>query len=272
MRIPASLVLAVVSLALVGCGHVRATAGQPSPVVLPSITSVAATSSDPAEAAAKAESDGQFSLVVFDRATGQVVASHNPRARYPTESVVKLLIAVSALQTGVDPGVVASMLTRSDDEIANQLWTKLGNIAIVYRAIKLMGLSDTAAPDDPGRWGDTETTADDLVKVYQYLLDKAPTTTRDVILKALSSATRYAADGFDQYFGIPDALGDQQWAVKQGWACCRPDRVAHTTGLIGDGQRYIVVALSSHDASTTWDDVTDELTRAVQAAVAALNP
>ncbi|WP_345033224.1 hypothetical protein [Kutzneria kofuensis] len=34
MRIPASLVLAVVSLELVGCGHVRATSSQPSPVVV----------------------------------------------------------------------------------------------------------------------------------------------------------------------------------------------------------------------------------------------
>jgi hypothetical protein len=82
MRIPASLVLVVASLALVGCGHVRATtAASPSPV--PSITSVASTSSsvaptsdsvtDPGEEAAQAESDGQFSVVVFDRETGQVV-------------------------------------------------------------------------------------------------------------------------------------------------------------------------------------------------------
>ncbi|WP_211769209.1 hypothetical protein [Kutzneria sp. CA-103260] len=267
MRIPASLVLAVVSLALVGCGHVRATGGQPSPVVL---SSTAATSGPPADAAARAEPDGEFSLLVFDRVNGQVMASRNPTTPYPAESVVKLLIAVSALQSGADAGVVASMLMRSDDEIANQLWKKYGDTAIVHRAIKVMGLSGTVAPADPGRWGDTQITAEDLVKVYQYLLDKAPATIRDVILKALSSATRYAADGFDQYFGIPDALGDQAWAVKQGWACCRPDRVAHTTGLLGDQQRYIVVALSSHDASTTWDEVTGELTKAVQAAVTGL--
>jgi hypothetical protein len=264
MRIPASLVLAVVSLALVGCGHVRATGGQPSPVA------VSSTSASPGDAAAQAESDGEFSLVVFDRQNGQVVASHNPTTPYPAESVVKLLIAVSALQDGVDPGVVTSMLARSDDEIANALWTKLGNTAIVYRAIKVMGLPGVVAPVDPGRWGDTQVTANDLVRVYQYLLDRAPAEIRDVILKALST-TRYGADGFDQYFGIPDALGDQPWAVKQGWACCRPDRVVHTTGLIGDQQRYILVALSSHDASSSWDQVTDELTNAVKAAVARLD-
>ncbi|MFI9379894.1 hypothetical protein [Kutzneria sp. NPDC052558] len=270
MRIPASLVVAAVSLALVGCGHVRATAGQPSPVALPTVSSTTPTSASPGDAAAQAEADGQFSLLVFDRVTGQVVASHDPSTPYPAESVVKLLIAVSALQGGADAGVVASMLSRSDDEIANQLWTRYGNVGIVAQAIKLMGLTETEAPDDPGRWGDTQVTAEDLLKVYRYLLDKASSGIREVILKALSNATEYAADGFDQYFGIPDALAGEPWAVKQGWACCRPDRVVHTTGLIGDQRRYILIALSAHDSSATWDEVTDELTEAVRAAVARL--
>lgn len=274
MRIPAVLVLVVASLALVSCAHVSVTgASQPSPI--PLITSVAATSSsppEPGELAAQAEPDGQFSLVVFDRDTGQVVASHNPSTPYPAESVIKLLIAVTALQSGTDETVVAEMLMRSDDDIADRLWTKYGGIGIVTRAAEIIGLTDTVAPVDAGRWGDTQTTADDLVKVYQYILGQAPTFVRDVILKALSSTTEYAADGFDQHFGIPDAAGKQPWAVKQGWACCKPDRVVHTTGLVGDQQRYIVVALSSHDASTTWDDVTGELTAAVRSALASLKP
>ena len=280
MRIPASLVLAVASLALVGCGHVRATtAAQPSPA--PSITSVASTSSsvaptgdsvaDPGEEAARAEPDGQFSLVVFDRETSQVVASHNPSTAYPAESVVKLLIAVTALQSGADQSIVAQMLMRSDDEIADQLWTKYGELTIVLRAMKLMNLTDTVPPDDPGRWGDTQTTATDLVKVYRYIFDQATLDVRAVILKSLSGATEYAADGFDQYFGIPDAAGSTTWAVKQGWACCKPDRVLHTTGMVGDQQRYIVVALSSHDASTTWDQASGELTRAMQSLLGSLH-
>ena len=68
----------------------------------------------------------------------------------------------------------------------------------------------------------------------------------------------------------PDAAGDRPWAVKQGWGCCSPDRVLHTTGIVGDRQRYIVAALSSHDRPTTWEQVTGELTEAVRVALDAL--
>lgn len=77
MRIPASVVLAVAALALVGCGHVRAAGSQPSPVVFtapPPIRSVAVTSTSDTvlgSAPGSPEADGRFSLVVFDRTTGQ---------------------------------------------------------------------------------------------------------------------------------------------------------------------------------------------------------
>ncbi|MBB5897566.1 hypothetical protein ACFFS4_11235 [Kutzneria kofuensis] len=144
------------SLELVGCGHVRATSSQPSPVVVTASSSttsagVTTTSStgDPGAAgwaAAEAEADGRFSLVVFDRTTGQVVTSDNATARYPAESVVKLLIAVDALQNGADENEISSMLVRSDDHIANQLWTRYGDVAIIRRSIQLMGLPNVPPP------------------------------------------------------------------------------------------------------------------------------
>ncbi|WP_273941650.1 hypothetical protein [Kutzneria chonburiensis] len=152
MRIPAGLVLAVAALALVGCGHVRAGTdtgvSHPSPAAH-TATSIAVTSSsaaDPGAAAVEAESDGRFSLVVFDRNTGKAVVNQNPSAGYPAESVVKLLIAIAALQNGEDPGLVTTMLTMSDDQIANQLWSRYGNVAIVYRAVDQIGLPGVVAP------------------------------------------------------------------------------------------------------------------------------
>jgi hypothetical protein len=277
MRIPASLVLAVAALALVGCGHVRAGtdtgASQPSPAAHTG-TSTAITSSsaaDPGAAAVEAESDGRFSLVLFDRKTGKAVVNQNPSTRYPAESVVKLLIAITALQNGEDPDLVTTMLTMSDDQIADQLWSRYGDVAIVSRAVDQIGLPGVVAPADPGRWGDTQITADDVVQIYQYLLDKAPEELSAVIMKALGSTSRKAADNFYQYFGIPDARDDHDWAVKEGWACCKPDRVLHSTGVVGDDRRYIVVALSAHDGATsTWDQVGSELTEAVRRALAGI--
>ena len=278
MRIPASLALAVVALALVGCGHVRTTTGTtaalPSPAAHTATSTATVTSSstaDPGSTGTEVEADGRFSLVVFDRTSGKPLVNENPTARYPAESVVKLLIAVVALEKGDDVSLVATMLMMSDDEIANQLWTRYGNVAIVYRAIDLMGLSGVVAPEDPGRWGDTQLTAEDVVKIYQYVLDRAPKNVSATIMKALGGTAKQAADNFYQYYGIADAEDDHDWAVKEGWACCKPDRVLHSTGVVGDDQRYIVAALSAHDSDTsTWDQVGGELTEAVRRALAAV--
>ncbi|MFC0430450.1 serine hydrolase [Kutzneria buriramensis] len=268
--------MGVASLALVGCGHVRATGGTPtavSPVAAATSSADATTSSnppDPGVAAAAAEADGQFSLLVFDRVAGQVVASHEPTIHYPAESVVKLFIAITALEAGGDEESVVDMLAHSDDEIANKLWTTYGETAIVTGIAAKAGMVNTTPPNDPGRWGDTQTTAEDLVALYRYILDTVPEHVRSVILRALSGASQTAADGLDQYFGIPDAATGWPWAVKQGWACCKPNRVLHTTGLLGKNYRYIVVALSSHDDSTTWEQVIGELTEAVRSVVSTL--
>jgi hypothetical protein len=289
MRIPVSLVLAVVALALAGCGHVRADAGasRPSPAAhtatpftsmsatstsatSTSATSTSATSTSAAEpGAAATEADSRFSLVVFDRTTGKAVVNENSSTAYPAESVVKLLIAITALQNGEDEDIVAEMLMTSDDNVANTMWTRYGNVAIIYRAVDQIGLPGVVAPEDSGRWGDTRITADDVVRIYRYLLDRAPKDVSATILKALGSTTRQAADNFYQYYGIVDALDDHDWKVKQGWACCKPARVLHSTGIVGPDDRYIVAALSAHDAATsTWDQVGGELTEAVRRALA----
>ncbi|WP_344416783.1 hypothetical protein [Amycolatopsis minnesotensis] len=107
-------------------------------------------------------------------------------------------------------------------------------------------------------------TAADVVRIYRYLLEHAAET----ILSALAEATEAGTDGFRQYVGIPDAANGLPWAVKQGWSCCRPARILHTSGLVGEGNRYVVVVLTSHPASVT-DGVGS---RRVTAVVSALRP
>ena len=131
-----------------------------------------------------------------------------------------------------------------------------------------IGLRHTTPPSKPGEWGDTHTTADDLILIYEYILNTAPASERDTIVTAMHNATNLGADGTDQYFGIPYAVGGATyWAVKQGWACCEPGWVLNTTGLVGTGGRYIVVALTSHDtgggASVRRKD-SNELTDAIK--------
>jgi Beta-lactamase enzyme family len=198
-------------------------------------------------AAVAAVPDGTLSLAVYDRTLNKMVATNDPDTPYYTESVVKLLIGLYALDKGGSASTVTEMIERSDDAAATKLWGTYGGNTIVTSMAAKIGLHNTTPPKKPGEWGDTRTTANDLVLVYQYILNTAPAAERDTMLHAITNATRTAADGNDQYFGIPDAAGNAvTWGVKQGWACCEPSWVLNTTGIVGKDQRYIVIILTAY--------------------------
>ncbi len=86
--------------------------------------------------------------------------------------------------------------------------------------------------------------------VYRYLTDQVPVPDRGLLLGALADAPRIAADGFNQYFGIPDGLPHTTWAIKQGWGTSGSQAVMESTGLVGRDLRYVVVVLASAPANS----------------------
>ncbi|WP_410605175.1 serine hydrolase [Amycolatopsis sp. lyj-90] len=217
-----------------------------------------------ANAASRPAPEKRTATVVFDRTSGKQVVDDQGAERFRTASVVKLFIALDVLTHKPGKGDQAQlyrMLAKSDDAVANTLWTRNGGPAIVTRTAAAAGLKNTSAPADPGRWGDTLSTADDIALVYRHILE-LPKAKRNVILKPLREATRKAADGFDQHFGIPTGFQDRPWAVKQGWASGRGAVDAHTTGLVGEGDRYVVVILSSFAEGTDLGTATATATSA----------
>jgi hypothetical protein len=215
---------------------------------------------------------GQVSVVVYDRVAKKNTVSFQPDRSYTSASLVKILIALEALRGGTPSGTVQRMLSVSDDEIASRLWSELGGPAIVTRWAAKIGLRGTRPPEDPGRWGDTRITAGDIAKIYRYLLEQVGAGSRTTIMRALSGATESGSDGVRQYFGIPDAVGDLHWSVKQGWACCRGSRILHSSGVVGEDDRHIVVVLTSQPASTTYAGGGRRVTEVVKALVPALSP
>lgn len=213
---------------------------------------------------------GQVSVVVYDRTAKATTVSLQPDRSYTSASLVKILIALEALQHGASTANVHRMLSVSDDNLASMLWSTHGGANIVTRWKDKIGLSGTRPPEDPGRWGDTRITAGDIAKIYRYILDQAPGGSRTVIMRALSGATENGSDGIRQYFGIPDAVGDLPWSIKQGWSCCRGARILHTSGVVGEGDRYIVVVLTSQPTSTTYTSGGRRVTAVVDALVPAL--
>ncbi len=194
---------------------------------------------------------------VFDRQTDTVLISQNADQQFPAMSVVKLLIALDTLASDnwVAPDdatrqEIHQMLADSDDEIADRLWSAHGGPAIVTRMVGLLGLTGTRPPDDSDEWGDTKITPQDMVTVYRYIADQLPNPGRDLVLDALAGAPQIAADGFDQYFGIPHGMPNTVWAVKQGWGTSGSQAVMNSTGLVGTDLRYVVVMLASASAGS----------------------
>ncbi|MEC3976030.1 hypothetical protein [Amycolatopsis sp. H20-H5] len=238
-------------------------------VIITAVALSAASSKDPAtDAAARVAANGRIATVVVDRQDDTELVSKGGGERFRTASVVKLLIALDELDGPGRPDArLGRMLSNSDDTIASALWSANGGPAIVTRTAAAIGLRGTTPPETAGRWGDTLTTADDVVSIYRYLL-ALPGAKREPLLRALRGAPRLAADGFDQYFGIPRALDAWPWAIKQGWAAGRNGVDVHTTGLVGEQDRYIVVVLTSYPEGSDLGAAT----RAITAAAATLAP
>ncbi|MEO3750925.1 hypothetical protein [Streptomyces sp. B6B3] len=284
------IVVALVRLGIVGAVLASLTA-----VVQPERT--AATQSPDGDRAGTAGASGAAtttSVAVFDRQTGEFTEQRDVDRPFRAASVVKLLIALDFLWDlgptydvpAADRERLTAMLRSSDDGAASHYWAERGGGAIVERMVDRLALTGTVPPPatHPTFWGYAATTAADTVRVYRHLLDVAPAPVRDLVLGSLREATRCAADGFDQYFGIASAF-QHPWAVKQGWSgftsggCTGASRGAtaaddpdldlvsealHTTGTVGEGDRSIVAVFTLHPDGTPYGTAYREITDLVR--------
>jgi hypothetical protein len=279
MRTRAVWLLLVGVIGLAGCaGRLQpgaplvpvAPAPAPRPNVKLEETVAVEPAFDPASVVAavhSVEPHATVGALVGDRTAGTELLAIEPDRQFRSASLVKLLIAIDVLEHGADAATrkrLAIMLSRSDDDIASALWVSGGGPEIVTRSAGRLGLRGTRPPKKPGRWGDVLLTAHDVARIYEYVLTELPAKDRGLIVDALANAPRQAADGWDQHFGIPDGLGGT-WAIKQGWSDSPTDLVIHSSGLVGDGWRYIVVLLTEHPLGTPSRTATASVTAAAKA-------
>lgn len=205
-----------------------------------------------------ANAGADISVVVMDRTTGQTI-SGGDGSSFPIASVVKLFIADDLLlqeskgQTTLSPAdrkALDVMLRSSDDSAAQNFWDRLGGNAVIARVKARYGLSGTTAPYN-GHWDVTTSTASDLVRYYNMLLNGSgglPPEQANVIMGNLAQSTPTGRDGYPQRFGIPEGLFAEPVAVKQGWFCCwnGGNQLHVSTGAIGPDRRY-VLAMGSLD-------------------------
>jgi Beta-lactamase enzyme family len=214
------------------------------------------------QATADAAATGaDITAVVLDRNTGQT-ASSGANQSFPIASVVKLFIADDLLLqesegkatlSAADRRSLDAMLRSSDDSAAQTFWDRSGGNAVIARIKGRYGLAGTTAPSN-GRWDVTTSTAADLVRYYDMLLNGSgglPAERAGLIISNLAQSTPTGNDGYPQRFGIPEGLYAEPVAVKQGWFCCwnGGNQLHVSTGAFGPDRRY-VMAISSLDPTS----------------------
>jgi Beta-lactamase enzyme family len=188
-----------------------------------------------------------------------------------TASLVKLFVAEDILhraRTGLltltprDADLLREMIRRSDDGAASTLWVRYGGDQMVRDVAARYGLSGTAPPLSPGRWGETTTTARDLARFLSLLPVFAHPVDAATVLSWMREATPVAADGFDQQFGL-FGTAPPQTPVKQGWMCCiGGKRQLHSVAVIG---QQVVVLLSEVPRGVSYAAASAALDRAAAA-------
>lgn len=249
----ATAILCAASLAIAAAAQVSA--APPDQPMAPFAGLDARVQQATADAAA---SGADITAVVLDRNTGQRASSGADQS-FPIASVVKLFIADDLLLqeaegkttlSAADRASLDTMLRASDDSAAQNFWARSGGNAVIGRIKARYGLAGTTAPYN-GRWDVTTSTAADLVRYYDMLLNGSgglPPDRAGIIISNLAQSTPTGNDGYPQRFGIPEGLFAEPVAVKQGWFCCwnGGNQLHVSTGVIGADRRY-VMAISSLD-------------------------
>ncbi|WP_432837225.1 hypothetical protein [Dactylosporangium sp. CA-092794] len=267
------------------------------------VQSLGVAASSPAATAVPVPAGVTAGIVIYDRQAGAYLVQQRASWRFRSASLVKLLIALdyfwnkgpSYSVPAADQPKLEIMLRSSDDSAATGFWKAAGQRDVVTRMVQRLGLQDTALPpaSQPGYWGYTAVSAGDLVRIYRYILEKAPAPVREFILSNLHATTKCGTDHYDQSFGIPSTF-KQPRAAKQGWSgfgdnpatpCVAgaglpagaggaefvpaggtnpPDmmgEVLHTTGTVGADDRYIVAVLTVHPDGTQFAKAAAALTK-----------
>ncbi|MGW5047549.1 serine hydrolase [Streptomyces griseoluteus] len=201
-------------------------------------------------------------------------------ASYDTASIVKVDILATLLLQAQDAGrpltareraLAEPMIRNSDNAATNALWREIGGAAGLEAANKRMGLTSTKGGPGP-KWGLTQTTASDQIRLLLRVFDGAATSVADSPLDQDSRAyiralmTRVASD---QAWGVSAASGSDH-ALKNGWLQRTASGLwdVNSVGRVTvDGHRYLVAVLS--DGSPSMNEGISVVEQAARQAVAA---
>lgn len=204
-------------------------------------------------------------------------------ALYDTASIVKVDILAALLLQAQDAGrhlttheraLAEPMIRNSDNAAANALWREIGQAPGLEAANKRLGLTSTKGGHGT-KWGLTQTTASDQIRLLVSVFDGASTSKPGSPLNKESRTyiqTLMSRIASDQAWGVSAASG-AEYALKNGWlqrtssGLWDVDSVGRVTV---DGHRYLVAVLS--DGSTTMSNGISLVERAARQAATVSEP
>ena len=223
-----------------------------------------------------------FGIAIEDRVSGQIIGGANGATPFYAASVVKLLTVtyllhqqeIGALTLGQGMmDLIPRALELSDDDAENAFWSTYGGVSLIPKFIALFGLQNTIAPPDPAQWGETKFSAEDVVRVYDYAINKLDPTDVALVMGDLGQAADTGADGFNQAFGLLNPPRMQDVKAKQGWMEIIGDSMTlNSTGVLGSDDDFLVAIMSKQPIDIGWAEGVEHIDTAAAIVEKVLSP
>ncbi|HEX4721976.1 MAG TPA: hypothetical protein VH333_05645 [Pseudonocardiaceae bacterium] len=221
-------------------------------------------------------------VAIEDRQTGKVVAGQLGATPFYSASVIKLFTVtyllheqeIGALKLSATmQNNITRALELSDDNAMDAFWGAYGGVKLIPEFVQLYGLQNTTAPTILGEWGETRFSAQDVLKVYDYVFDKLSPVDSALIVGDLGNAANKGADGFDQAFGLLQPPRASTVKAKQGWMQIGGNSMTlNTTGVLGSNNQFLIAILSRQPISTSYATGRGYMDEAAQVLEKALAP
>ena len=153
------------------------------------------------------------------------------------------------------------MLNSSDDDAANTLWKRYGGEDFATR-FPSYGMTDMKFTDEHSHtWGWIRTTADDLDRLINYVLEELPDEHRNYIVSEMRAVARI------QQWGVWGAGEAASPGNKDGWADDNDDHswIMNSVGFVGPRERYTLAIMNDtqviDDGFAIGQETTSEISR-----------
>jgi hypothetical protein len=226
------------------------------------------------------KANGHLGVIIRDRRTGTEWRAGEVDRPSWAGSTIKLAMAANLLERGrtgeikLDTAArknIADMLEKSSDVAADALWDKFGKDGFLPWFQQQYGMTKVEFP--PGaarRWSQLKCVPEDLLRLVNYVLDRADPADRDYLV----AATRRA--GAIQRWGVWAAGEPNQPGVANGWSLETDDKVkhwvTHSVGFAGPDAQYAIVVMFDQPAGATLDTGVHTVSDIIATALGAKTP